>query len=254
MGLLRAEYVGYGTDGGNSLSDVQVRNLQRTTRAVLARLGISLQVPWRDFSGFRAYWVANDGHGSWQARRDMVAEVFDSAQDSLEEMEHGAHHDLVVPVTGHKLLGWARVDQEIQQLRSAFQRARSPLECREVGLACVGVLEAVSGAAYDADEHLYEGEELPPVSKTKLRLTRVVEHALGSDGPSPELSKLIRAAIELSEAVKHSPNRTRTEAGIAADSVFLVANMLRRVTLPYESEATVDGEGFSDLAKRGGPA
>lgn len=231
VGLLRAEYVGYGTDGGHSLSDPGVRDLQRTTRVVLARLGISLEVPWRDFSGFRTYWVANDGYGSWQARRDMVAEVFDPAQDALEEMEEGAHHDLVSPVTSHQVLGWPRVDQEIQQLRSAFRRARSPLECREVGLACVGVLEAVSEASYDPAQHVYEGEEQPPVAKTKQRLTRVAEHALGSQGPSIELARLIRAAIELSEAVKHSPNRTRTEAGIAADAVLLVANMLRRLTL-----------------------
>jgi hypothetical protein len=161
----------------------------------------------------------------------MVADVFDPAQDALEAMEQGTHHHLVVPVTAHESLGWPRVDQEIQQLRSAFQRARSPLECREVGLACVGVLEALSAAAYDPTQHLYEGEEVPAVAKTKLRLTRVAEHALGSEGPSTELSRLIRAAIELSEAVKHSPNRTRTEAGVAADAVFLVANMIRRLTL-----------------------
>lgn len=231
VGLLRAEYVACGTDGGYTLTDAGVRDLQRTTRSVLSRLGIALEVPWRDFSGFRSYWVSNGGYGSWQARRDMVAGVFDSVQDALEEMEHGTHHELVAPVTSHHVLGWPRVDQEIQQLRSAFQRARSPLECREVGLACVGVLEAVSEAAYDPAQHLHEGEELPPVAKTKLRLTRVAEHALGSEAPSAEMSRLIRAAIELSEAVKHSPNRTRAEAGIAADAVFLLANMLRRLTL-----------------------
>ena len=231
VGLLRAEYVAYGTEGGNSLADAEVRDLQRTTRSVLSRLGIALEVPWRDLSGFRSYWISNGGHGSWQARRDMVADVFDPVQDTLEAMEQGTHHDLVTPATSHEALGWPRVDQEIQQLRQAFQRARSPLECREVGLACVGVLEAVSEAAYDPDKHLYEGEEIPPVARTKMRLMRVAEHTLGSEGPSAEMSKLIRAAIELSEAVKHSPNRTRMEAGIAADAVFLVANMLRRLTI-----------------------
>jgi len=231
VGLLRSEYVIYGTEGGNSLNDAQVRELQRTTRAVLARLGVALNIPWRDFSGFRSYWSANDGYGSWQARRDMVAEVFDPVQDALEGMEQGAHHDLVSPVTTHAVLGWPHVDQEIQHLRGAFQRARSPLECREVGLACVGVLEALSDAAYDPVRHLYDGEEVPPAAKTKQRLTRVAEHAVGPTGGSSELSKLIRAAVELSEAVKHSPSRTRMEAGIAADAVLLVANMLRRLTL-----------------------
>ena len=231
VGLLRSEYVSYGTEGGNSLTDAEVGDLQRTARAVLGRLGITLNVPWRDFTGFRSYWQTNGGHGSWQARRDMVAAVFDPVQDALEALEQGAHHELVAAVSSHTVLGWPRVDQGVRQLRSAFQRARSPLECREVGLACVGVLKAVSEAAYDPAKHLYEGEEAPPAAKTKQRLTRVAEHALDPTGASPELSKLIRAAIELSEAVKHSPSRTRMEAGIAADAVLLVANMLRRLTL-----------------------
>jgi hypothetical protein len=66
-----------------------------------------------------------------------------------------------------------------------------------VGLACVGLLEALSQAAYDPVLHLYEGEEVPPVAKTKMRLTRVAEHALGPEGASSEMSRLIRAAIEL---------------------------------------------------------
>lgn len=231
VGLLRMEYVTYGTEGGKTLDDPEIRDLQRTTRTVLRRLGINLAVPWRDFEGFRSYWLSNDGYGSWQARRDMVAAVFDPVQEALERLEDGASHELVDPVTSHAELGWTRVDSEITQMRSAFQRARSPLECREVGLACVGVLEALSAVAFDPALHWDEGDEVPPVAKTKIRLTCVAERALGGGGPSTEMSKLIRAAIELSEAVKHSPNRTRKEAGIAADTVLLVAHMLRRLTL-----------------------
>lgn len=231
VGLLRIEYLTYGTDGDNTLDGPEVRDLQRTARTVLGRLGISLDVPWRDFDGFRSYWLSNDGYGSWQARRYMVAEVFDPVQEALERLEGGASHELVDPVTSHAELGWPRVDKEIRQMRTAFQRARSPLECREVGLACVGTLEALSAVAFDPARHCDEGEDVPAVAKTKMRLTRVAERALGADGPSAEMSKLIRAAIELSEAVKHAPNRTRMEAGIAADTVLLVANMLRRLTL-----------------------
>lgn len=75
--LLYAEYMAYGTGGGQRLTDAQAVLTQRTLRAVLARLGLSLDVPWRDFQSFRSYWLANGGHGSWAARRQMVGRAFD---------------------------------------------------------------------------------------------------------------------------------------------------------------------------------
>jgi hypothetical protein len=43
------------------------------------------------------------------------------------------------------------------------------------------------------------------------------------------MRKFARATIELAQAVKHRGTPTRTEAGIVADAVILLANMLRRL-------------------------
>lgn len=43
------------------------------------------------------------------------------------------------------------------------------------------------------------------------------------------MRKLARAAIELAEAVKHGRTPDRTKAGVAADAVILLANVLRRL-------------------------
>ena len=43
------------------------------------------------------------------------------------------------------------------------------------------------------------------------------------------MRKFARATIELAQAVKHSGAPTRTEAGVLADAVILLANMLRRL-------------------------
>jgi len=40
------------------------------------------------------------------------------------------------------------------------------------------VLEALSRQVYDVDQHLRDGEEEPPVAKTKQRIDRFVEDAL----------------------------------------------------------------------------
>jgi len=50
-----------------------------------------------------------------------------------------------------------------------------------------------------------------------------------SSAANAEMRKFARATIELAQAVKHSRTPTRTEAGILADAVVLLANMLRRL-------------------------
>lgn len=69
----------------------------------------------------------------------------------------------------------------------------------------------------------------PPKDKTKLRIGRYIEDAL--PGPlNADVRGLAVRAIELAHHVYHSPDgSTRREAGIAADSVILLANLLRRL-------------------------
>jgi hypothetical protein len=44
-----------------------------------------------------------------------------------------------------------------------------------------------------------------------------------------ELRRLAKTTIEAAQAMKHRGTPTRTEVGIAADAVILLANMLRRL-------------------------
>lgn len=77
----------YGTDGGNELNDPQIRLVLRALRTTAARVGVTISLAFRDFSGFRSYWNRSGGHGSWQARRDMVDGFFAEAFDKLEDLE-----------------------------------------------------------------------------------------------------------------------------------------------------------------------
>jgi hypothetical protein len=93
---------------------------------------------------------------------------------------------------------------------------------------CVGVLNALSRTVYDPSRHLREGETVPPPDKSKQRIGRYVEDT--SAGPEHEdLRALTNKAIEFAHHVKHSLTPTRREAGIAADAVILLANILRRL-------------------------
>lgn len=142
---------------------------------------------------------------------------------------------LAEAVSPHERLGWPQVDTEIGELRRHFRTARTPQDYRAVGNDCAHLMEALSRKVYDHAKHTPGGEPEPPVTSTKLRLTRYVEARL--PGPdNAEMRKFARAAIELAQVVKHSRTPTRMEAGILADAVILLSYMLRR--LDEEREAT----------------
>lgn len=233
--LVHDEFEAYGTDGKTTIVDSQSFGLMAALRAVLARLAVPFDPPFVDFDDFKRYWRRRGaaGTGGWQARRDILASLFNPIHDQLADTEAGTLRSVLAqPVTSHPRTGWTRVDDEVAELRRHFQGARTPQDYRNVGNDCVIVLERLSEAAYVTKRHLAAGDEEPPVAKTKDRLDRVAEVDL--PGPeNAELRKLVRAAIEQSQSVKHrTPNRR--QAGIAADSVILLANIFRRLAEPED--------------------
>jgi hypothetical protein len=85
--LAHDELVTYGTHGGEELFDEDISVVLRSLRAVLGRVEIKFEVPFRDFSGFRRYWVNQGMSHSWSARRDYLAGLFDPVFARLEELE-----------------------------------------------------------------------------------------------------------------------------------------------------------------------
>lgn len=227
--LAHNELEAYGTDGANRTNEEEIRLILRACRVLLGRIGIPLDLPFSDFGTFYSHWVANGGYGSWQARRDILNSLFEPVHLELTGLEDNeVLSTLARPITGHPGTGWSRVDAEINELRRHFSGARSEQDYRNVGNDCVAVIERLSDVVFDPAHHLREGEVIPPVANTKLRLGRFVEHAAG--GPAnAEIRRVARAVIELAQAVKHRGTPSRRDAGIAADSVIQLANILRRL-------------------------
>lgn len=228
--LAHDEYELYGTSG-SALTTEDSRLILRALTQVLVRLGITnFDLPFRDFDAFRKYWRRNGGHGTWQVRREMLDKHFLPLHENLEQREAGSMTwTLATPISPSSVTGWPRVDEEISEMRRHFNAAKSQQDYSNVGNDCVAILEALSAVVYIQDKHGEDGKPEPSVASTKARFDRFVEvEALGSD--KAELRKLARAAIELAQAVKHRrETSTRTDAGIAADSVILLANIFRRL-------------------------
>lgn len=228
--LIHDDLEAFGTEGGEELTDAQMRESLLALRSSLKRLGLDrFEVPFRDFKTFRSYWLQNDGYGSWQARRDILNGIFEPMHEALAERESKSlSSTLAGAISPRERTGWPRVDEEIAELKRHFAQARTAQDYRNIGNDCVVVLEALSRQVYEANRHLRDGEEEPPVAKTKARIERFIEDALpGADNAA--LRKLVKAANDLAQAVKHRATGNRREAGIAADSVILLANILRRV-------------------------
>jgi hypothetical protein len=219
----------YGTGGGQRLMEEELGVALRTLRAVLKRLSITFEVPFRSFTTFRSYWIKHDMSNSWQARRDYLDSVFDPIHQQLVRLEEQRFEsELVTAVSPRTRTGWLAVDTEVDELRRRFRTSTTPQDYRAIGVHCVGTLEALSRTVYDPTKHLREGETLPPPDKTKQRIGRYVEDALA--GPeNEELRALLNRAIEYAQHVKHRSTPTRRDAGIAADTVILLANILRRL-------------------------
>ena len=82
--LVHDDLEAFGTDGGEELTEAQMRESLLALRNVLRRLGLEqFEVPFRDFKTFKSYWLNNDGYGSWQARRDILNEIFEPVHDVL---------------------------------------------------------------------------------------------------------------------------------------------------------------------------
>lgn len=222
----------FGTDGGQRLWGEELGVALRTLRAVLKRLGITFDLPFRSYSAFKTYWIKHDMSGSWQARRDYLDGVFNPIHHQLMQLEEQRFEsELVTAVSPRTRTGWLAVDNEVDQLRRRFRSSTTPQDYRAIGVHCVGILEALSRTVYDPAKHLREGETPPPPDKTKQRIGRYVEDTLAGPG-NEELRALLNRAIEFAQHVKHSSTPTRRDAGIAADAVIMLANMLRRVAEP----------------------
>ncbi|MCH9736963.1 MAG: hypothetical protein K0U78_20825 [Actinomycetia bacterium] len=227
--LVWNDLIAFGTGGGNILDDDELTLAQRALTATLDRIGISLKFPWRDLTTFKSHWIRNSCSGSWQARRDLLEELFAPVQAELDRQEDAQFRTVnAEAVSPHTKMGWPKVDEELTELRRRFRTATTPQDYRDVGNRTVAVLEALSRSIYDPALHLRDGEAEPPADKTKLRLGRYIEDSLaGKDNEA--IRGVANRVIELAHSVKHSTAPTRREAGIAADSVIMLSNILRRV-------------------------
>lgn len=125
------ELVAYGTGGGNECDDKEIAVAIRTLEAVTRRLGIPLELPFRDFARFRTYWLRNEGYGSWQARRDIVEALLEPTRKELE----GLDLRLAGPAIKEELISALRNPVAIRDQLGRLQRTAESDPALAIGTA-----------------------------------------------------------------------------------------------------------------------
>ena len=126
MDLVRDDLHLSGTSGGERLSTHGMRLAVRALERTSGRAGHPFSLPFRDHDSWRSYWVRKgaSGAGGWQARRDLLGDLFDAPYAALMAAQDRALDSVVAEaVSPRERLGWHEVDTEIGELRRHFRTA-----------------------------------------------------------------------------------------------------------------------------------
>jgi hypothetical protein len=213
---------------GTRIEDVndEYKAAHRALAAVLQRLGVAHTNPYRDLWRFFRSWEEKQ-LGSYASRRAYASELYEPVRLGLEKLEWAV---LVKPVAGRPT-NWSEVDARIRELREAYSLARSANDCKAIGLRVGALLQALGRHVFDPARHLPAGESEPSPDDAKRRIGFYVDTVTRGRGDLyAEVRKLTNASMRLAEAVKHAPEPTRIEAGIAADAGIQLVNLVRRIS------------------------
>lgn len=204
VNLADSELRSYGTDSSNELEDPQIRLVLRALRATAARVGVTIEIPFRDFSGFRSYWNRNDGHGSWQARRDMLDAIFGDAFVKLEDLDtHPRGPDLPV-----QSLANLRDPAAILDNLARIQRAITTDPAQAVGSSKELIESTAKVVLIERGEPVDDKMDLPELVKNAQQALRLhpSQSTPGPDG-TDAVKKILGGASAIAIGVAELRNR-----------------------------------------------
>ena len=202
------------------------RDLYTALQATTRRLGI-------------AFRLEHDSLGSLvKAHSDlprMPSLLIDSVIDPpferlLDNLDDPASLRLLEPVDP-STTGWAKVDDEIEELRAAAAAATTGHDRAAVARLCREIFVSLAEAAYDEPRHgrLPEREDGQGGGTVKPRIEQVITtEAAGGD--LSDLRVLMTKALSFANSLQHHKDPGDNEAMICADATIMIATGVRRLT------------------------
>ena len=226
LDLVHEELEAYGTGGGERLTDAQMALAIRAVEAVARRVGVRLQIPFRDFTRFRSYWGRNgaSGSGGWQARRDILESLLDPARSKLQQLDDGLPH----PGLAEESLAELRDPAVISEHLDRIQRAILDDPALAIGSAKDLIESTAKVALLETGATVDERADFPA-------LVRSAQQALGlhprSAAATPDetdsVRRILGAVSSIAVGVNDLRNRYGTGHGPAATRAGLRARHAR---------------------------
>lgn len=165
---------------------------------------MTIDVPFRDFGGFRSYWNRNDGHGSWQARRDMLDAIFGDAISKLEDLEAAPRS----PGLPEPSLRTLRDPTAILDNLGRIQRAITTDPAQAVGSAKELIESTAKVVLIERDEPVDDRMDLPELVKNAQVALRLhpSQSTPGPDG-TDAVKKILGGAATIAIGVAELRNR-----------------------------------------------
>lgn len=210
--------------GGSRIDDVNARytRRRRLLDSALRNRGVPVPFPFEDLWAWRGYWQAQ-GLGTYQSRRQRVAELSHSAREALEALLTGAQ---VSDPGAEGLPSWAELDQRVTGIVAELAGAQSRDDLQDVGRRCREVL--IDAAKLLADPDLVpEGTEAPKAADAKAWLDQFLA-ARAPGRTHRELRAFVPVAWDLAQKVTHG-DIDRVDAYAAAQATVLVVRVLQQL-------------------------
>ncbi len=188
LDLVEEELIDYGTGGGQKLDDAGIAIVIRTLSAVTERLGIPAELPFRDFTRFRSYWLRNGASGSWQARRFIVEDLLEPVRNQLARLEA----QLSEPQIREDLIANLRNPAAIREQLDRLRRAAHNDPALAIGTAKELVESTAKTVLLELRLPVNDRDDLPA-------LVSQAQRALGlypsSDGSGPDRTDAVRRIL-----------------------------------------------------------
>lgn len=243
----------FGTSGSCDFSADEMKAAIRALKASCTRLGIPLQIPFRDYAGFEAYWKRKgaSGSGGYDKRRIMVSEFLDPTIEALEGRVLAPHSHSLPEVALDALTDASAIHDSLKRASQAVDK-----DARLAVSAAKDLIESTAKLVLSELGLSYSGgEDLPQLAaraQSELGLTKkaVTEASGGSAESSGQLlgalSGMVSGIAQLRNAVgvghgRESvpewvkPRHARLAVGLATTWCSLVLETLDDPGAPWRS-------------------
>ena len=180
LDLVESELRAYSTKEDQRLTDRQSEIVIRTLEAVTKRLRIPIGLPFRSFGTFRGYGESRGatGSGSWQRRRDLVADLFGPARERLDALRTGRGG----PTIDEALIANLRDPAAIKEHLDRLQRSAYDDPALAIGTAKELVESTAKTVLSERDLPVSDKDDLPALVR-KAQLALDLHPSSGQAGP-----------------------------------------------------------------------